>query len=1327
MTVIKQIGKVVVKWLGVALASVILLLVVVFVVFDWNWVKDPLARKLSELSGRSLTIEGDLDVDVFWPPKLRAERIRFENASWSQDPYMVEVAELVLSVAVGELLTGRIVLPELILTEPNILLETSPQGEPNWQFTADPVSEAVIETSLPEQRTEFPIVKHLLIEDGHLRYRDLPGETDITATFATIQGQGGGGEDLAVEGNGRLQGQPLQFYLNAASLAQLQEGEKPYPVTLEVKAGATSLRMAGTLRQPLQLRGLNLAVAIQGKDLALLSPIVKTSLPKLPPYQFQGQLSWQGNTWKLENFQGSLGNSDWQGNVTAQTGGKRPSLRVNLRSNTLDVEQLTHIAESVGSQSATETASLVDQPLPLELLQSLNAELDIQAAKLVAPAVTLQNAALHLALAAGRLRVEPLQFALGGGSMRAAVLLDTGERSIQGFIRTNLQSIDLADVLSDSGEDSQELGTLSGQLQVLLPAQAEAGPLTVASLIERLRIADSQLNYRDPDAGTRVTVTIATVATDEGAPGLHIEGKGQYQNRPMQFTVTGDPLLELIKINEPYALAGKLTFRVAQVQLPAYQFSVQISQQEGNWKLQNFQSQLGDNDVKGDITLTTKGKRPSLSAELVSERLDLGQLMQGLADTTDESPQSYLPGRDWAGVTLAMAGESSFSMAALVSSQQPEVGQRTAGTTDTPDNPLGTQKSTVTEPFNLEALQALDTQVNWRVKELLITPDLVLHDLSLPLDINNGRLSIEPLRARIGKGSLRADIQLDTRTRPFQGALQGHLQAVSLGTLLQPLQLTEQPLGRLSGDLDLKITGASAAHPKTDVALPFLGRLIIEDSRFSYTDAASDTALTIAITTAGLASGSQVVHINGAGRYQGEPFSLDFSGDPLLDLREPEEPYALELAIDVAQTNAWVKGRLIQPLKLRGLDLSLTLQGPNPYRLYPFIGIPLPSLPPYRIKGQLSRQGDTVKLVNFDGRVGDSDLAGDIELELGGARPMMEAALTSNKIDFDDLAGLLGVAPDTGSGETASAAQQREARAEAKDASVLPDNPLNLERLRAMDAAIRFYGKRIEAPQLPLDDLTIQLALNAGRMIFKPIDFGVGGGSVRARLEIDANERPVTGDFETEVKQVNLGEVLKPFEVADASAGLIGGRAKFWVQGDSVADIFASADGGLFLLMTGGRLDPLLVELAGLDIAESILVALVGDEEAAVPIDCAYADLHAKKGLLDVNTLLVDTTDTLFTADGFINFVQERLHIVITPKPKDASLFSAPVPLHIEGRLQNPDIYPEPEPLFGQGALATVLGALAAPLQGLLPLLQPESDKESIYCTGLVEAINAAR
>ena len=186
-----------------------------------------------------------------------------------------------------------------------------------------------------------------------------------------------------------------------------------------------------------------------------------------------------------------------------------------------------------------------------------------------------------------------------------------------------------------------------------------------------------------------------------------------------------------------------------------------------------------------------------------------------------------------------------------------------------------------------------------------------------------------------------------------------------------------------------------------------------------------------------------------------------------------------------------------------------------------------------------------------------------------------------------------------------------------------------------------------------------------------PLEFCVGGGEIRSVVQFDTNATPFSSAVDGEIRRVRLDEVLAPFEIADESLGVVGGRLKMWVRGDSVAEMIASADGGVFVAMTGVKLDILLTELGGFDIGES-LGALVGDADT-VPIDCAYVDLLAKNGIFRVKTALLDTPDTLFLADGFVDFNQESMDLVIEPQPKDFSIFtlrSAPCTLRAGSRIQ---------------------------------------------------------
>jgi hypothetical protein len=67
-------------------------------------------------------------------------------------------------------------------------------------------------------------------------------------------------------------------------------------------------------------------------------------------------------------------------------------------------------------------------------------------------------------------------------------------------------------------------------------------------------------------------------------------------------------------------------------------------------------------------------------------------------------------------------------------------------------------------------------------------------------------------------------------------------------------------------------------------------------------------------------------------------------------------------------------------LKLKGLNLDLSLKGPHPNRLQDFIGVTLPSLPPYEVAGEPLRDGGIWRYEDFQGTTGDSGLAGDLSI-----------------------------------------------------------------------------------------------------------------------------------------------------------------------------------------------------------------------------------------------------------------------------------------------------------------------------------------------------------
>jgi uncharacterized protein involved in outer membrane biogenesis len=451
---------------------------------------------------------------------------------------------------------------------------------------------------------------------------------------------------------------------------------------------------------------------------------------------------------------------------------------------------------------------------------------------------------------------------------------------------------------------------------------------------------------------------------------------------------------------------------------------------------------------------------------------------------------------------------------------------------------------------------------------------------------------------------------------------------------------------------------------------------------------------------------SSPIHITGTVEYRDNPIDISLSTGSFRQVLQDYGSMPVDATFTIQETTITLDGNVGDLFPVAKFKGTVGMEGPDPARLGDAIGIPLPHFPPYRLEALVHReQGtgsrQTVTLNNLDGTIGDSDAAGTLRVTTGGERPMIFARLKTRTLDFDDLAGLIGAPPDPD--ETASPQQEAQAEDSDERKTLLPDKPIDFTQLRKLDADVEYRAKGVKAPDLPLNDFVLNMILEDGHMQMDRLDFGVATGTVAMQLEVNAHESPVLAKLHTDFDHVNLSRLLARFKVADDAFGDIGGRALLWMRGKSLADWFGSADGGLFLTMTGGKIDALLVELAGLDFIESAAVFLSSD--TGVDIECAYTDLQARSGMVTIHPFILDTKDTKFKGHGTIDLRQEKMNLTVEPYPQDFTILSSRGPLHVSGTFMNPSFSVDPtfpSPEFGTA-------------------------DDSARCTGMIDGLRTAR
>ena len=500
----------------------------------------------------------------------------------------------------------------------------------------------------------------------------------------------------------------------------------------------------------------------------------------------------------------------------------------------------------------------------------------------------------------------------------------------------------------------------------------------------------------------------------------------------------------------------------------------------------------------------------------------------------------------------------------------------------------------------------------------------------------------------------------------------------------------------------------------------FVQRVNIDRGFIVYRDTTIDTNVEMDVA-GNVAQGGGTIEVIARGAYRGNKLHAVANFPGLLPT--PDTAVEMSMAVAIGSVTAAAAGT-VRAADVDGIDLDLDVSGASLGDIKKLVPVNLPDTPPYRLQGRFRNPAGAFIFDPFEGRVGDSDLSGGARYEKGDKNkvPLLRAKLVSTLLDFDDLGPVAGAPPKTGPGETAAPKQKAQANAIDTTGKVLPQKRYEVEDFPLMDADVTFEGRKIvDAAHVPIEDLSVHWTLRDGVLRFEPMKFRLAHGQVTANISLDSNKKPVIGKANIELAGLRLRELFPPSEKMKQPLGALFGRIDVTGRGTSVADLLGTADGRFAMLINGGYISNLLVEAAGLDVAEALRILATKDVD--VKLRCAVADLALKEGVATPQALVIDTTDTVITATGTVDFRNEQLDILTRPQPKDMSPFVLRTPILIKGGFKKPAVKPQMGPLLARGAAAVARGALT-PLLAFVPFIETGGGKDS-DCHQLLRQVKA--
>lgn len=451
------------------------------------------------------------------------------------------------------------------------------------------------------------------------------------------------------------------------------------------------------------------------------------------------------------------------------------------------------------------------------------------------------------------------------------------------------------------------------------------------------------------------------------------------------------------------------------------------------------------------------------------------------------------------------------------------------------------------------------------------------------------------------------------------------------------------------------------------------------------------------------------------GRFRNFPMKASFAATRPSAWFYPSETERspVEAALDIGRVKASYRGdagRHPDGFTLKG---QYDVAGPSLSAVGDALGLTLPTTDPFEVRGGLAKGAEDVwSTVVHRGQVGTSDLTGALVFDRRPDVPLLKGQVNSKRLMLADLAPTVGGATQV-TGPSAPAGK------------VIPVRPFDLPSLRAMNANVLLNFRMLDLNTSvlePIEPLNAHLVLHNGILRIKDVRARTASGQVLGHLALQAQTPKNAAQFNADLawKNVQLQRFIKVQRAPGQPpyvSGNLEGRALLKGSGRSSADILSSLHGTIQARLREGTVSHLLVEGAGLDLAQAVGVLFKGDDSLAVP--CALADFDVDKGVMTPRMLVVDSQDSGIWLSGQISLAEETLQLKAVVAPKDFSFMTVRAPIHVTGTFADPKVALEKKSIIPRVLAAAALAA-ANPLAGLIPLLDPgnreSAEKAALAC-----------
>jgi uncharacterized protein involved in outer membrane biogenesis len=1217
--------------------------------------REALERGVSAALGRKVSLEGSLSLTLSLQPRVILEHVSVSNPPWTSQPHLFRADRLEIGLSLGSLFRRRLEVETIALEGAELLLEEGPEGLDNWTFRKDARPD-MLSRALPSVLVTFSDTGEILVEDTRIVYHPYPGgeatKVSIHQGFVTAPDD----QTRKILFEGVYRDALVNAELTGGPIRDLFDPTKAWPVEGVLSTTGASASIKGGIGGANSDQMFDLQVQVNGDRLSALNELLQVGLPDSAPFMIAAHVVKIADAIDLNNVRGQLGASDLGGQLRIRNGEGRQTITGQLNAQSLQIHDLTVLSNNNGSK---QTTSLKQPEFVFPPSLPVDVDLDVTVEKFFLGETDLGSLSLTAGMHKGRVLLDPIQFESFGGTGDARLTIDLKTSQTQSTFQAKVRSLNYGSALRALGGGMNVEG--STDFDLIASGSGTMLPEFIKSLTLNLQTRRTTFGFSDsiPDARPPLVLRGGSLRVSKGGP-VNIVAQGAYGERdfslrlttasPMNLATSGTtwPLsltaqaagavLEakgVLNTGRP-DLAGVLAVslkgrRLSELDpdLPPvgpYTLRAQVTKEGDRYEVSDLRSRVGNSDLSGILEVNIRKARPYLTGIFTAKQIDMTELSR--------------PGDGAIPSEAIRTIDADFTMAI---DQLRSEAMHVAGLAFTAGLRAGRLK--------VDSVQGtlLDRKSNYAHVQGGLTLDA-----AGAIPVLSGNVSFSHIRYdHIFRGV--------RFVNPSENVLTLNAGFSSSGSTL--IDLLDKATVIIEGEkIPLKV------YPGGDDSQPVE---VMTDLKVESMD-----------------GGPLRFHADGT--FQNMPFRVQSFTGPLGGLLKDKGLWPVDVALEVPHAQVELSGHLQLPLALASDEFTfqMLVKSEKLENLNFLKSSGFPDVGPVDLKVVLTRTPVGFHVTEIEGVLGANRWQGNMTVMTKRDRPRVRGKLTFENMVLGMLTpppaetpvqkekSTLGAIKDIGSSamDTVKDTLGLKAKSGIILARIIPDFTFPVKALRAVDLFLDGEIKHLQKGEMDLGHATFQVTLEDGYLTLEPLTGNILGGDVDGKVILDGKKYVPTLEVDLNIQGLDYARVARTFGGADLVKGQSQSiRLMLKGRGDTLHEVLEQASGELNLVDGPLQLATKYIDLWAADLITTAL-STAWTNEPVTNLNCMVGYFDIEEGILKSENILIDTSRLTIAGVGKLNLTDETLDMILTPRPKDPSLFTLAHTVRITGPIDDPDV-----------------------------------------------------